>query len=65
LVILVEVVGSALSLIVDESLVDKNHITPDITGNIPFDPQSKGDVLYGIDIFIHPITVDCAWPSIV
>jgi hypothetical protein len=27
LVILVEVVGSALSLIVDESLVDKNHIT--------------------------------------
>jgi hypothetical protein len=52
LVILVDgkVVGSALSLIVDESLVDKNHNYSDITGNIPFDPQSKGDVLYGIDI---------------
>jgi hypothetical protein len=59
LVILVDgkVVGSALSLIVDESLVDKNHNSD--TGNIPFDPQSKKDVLYGIDIFIHPITVDC------
>jgi predicted amidohydrolase/GNAT superfamily N-acetyltransferase len=57
LVILVDgkVVGSALSLIVDESLVDKNHNYSDITGKYTFSTHnSKGDVLYGIDIFIHP-----------
>jgi hypothetical protein len=56
LVILVDgkVVGSALSLIVDESLVDKNHNYR--IGNIPFDPQSKGDVLYGIDILYTQFT---------
>jgi hypothetical protein len=65
LVILVDgkVVGSALSLIVDESLVDKTIITR--YWKYTFRPTIKGDVLYGIDIFIHPITgglrlaVDC------
>ena len=57
LVILVDgkVVGSALSLIVDESLVDKNHNYSDITGQYSFSTHNqRGDVLYGIDIFIHP-----------
>lgn len=57
LVILVDgkVVGSALSLIVDESLVDKNHNYSDITGKYTFSTHNpKGDVLYGIDVFIHP-----------
>ena len=57
LVILVDgkVVGSALSLIIDESLVDKNHNYSDITGKYTFSTHNaKGDVLYGIDIFIHP-----------
>ncbi len=57
LVILVDgkVVGSALSLIVDESVVDKNHNYSDITGNYSFSTHNtKGDVLYGIDVFIHP-----------
>jgi len=57
LVILVDgkVVGSALSLIVDENLVDKNHNYSDITGKYTFSTHNaKGDVLYGIDIFIHP-----------
>ena len=57
LVILVDgkVVGSALSLIVDESLVDKNHNYADITANYSFSTHNpNGDVLYGIDVFIHP-----------
>ena len=57
LVILVDgkVVGSALSLIIDESIVDKNHNYSDITGNYSFSTHNpKGDVLYGIDVFIHP-----------
>ncbi|CAH0337547.1 hypothetical protein FVB9288_03315 [Flavobacterium sp. CECT 9288] len=57
LVILVDgkVVGSALSLIVDENLVDKNHNYSDITGKYTFSTHNqKGDILYGIDVFIHP-----------
>jgi hypothetical protein len=56
LVILVDgkVVGSALSLIVDESLVDKNNTTW-ILAKYTFRPTIKRDVLYGIDIFIHQL----------
>jgi len=57
LVILVDgkVVGSALSLIVDEDLVDKNHDYDKITGNYTFSTHNpKGEVLYGIDVFINP-----------
>ncbi len=57
LVILVDgkVVGSALSLIVDEDLVDKNHNYDKITGNYTFSTHNpKGEVLYGIDVFINP-----------
>ncbi len=49
------VVGCALSLIVDYDKFGDNHSYKQITGNYTFithDPM--GDVLYGIEIFIHP-----------
>jgi predicted amidohydrolase/ribosomal protein S18 acetylase RimI-like enzyme len=50
-----KVVGSALSLIVDESMVDKSHNYLQIVGDYSFSTHnSKGDILYGIDVFIHP-----------
>src|SRR5690606_3369399 len=43
-----QVVGSALSLIVDESLVEKKHNYSQITGNYSFSTHNpKGEVLYG------------------
>ena len=57
LVILVDnkVVGSALSLIVNTDQVLENHNYADITGNYTFSTHDPaGDVLYGIDVFIHP-----------
>ncbi|MBK0369705.1 bifunctional GNAT family N-acetyltransferase/carbon-nitrogen hydrolase family protein [Flavobacterium agrisoli] len=57
LVILVDdvVVGSALSLIVDEKRIDKKHTYLEILGNYTFSTHNpEGDVLYGIDVFIHP-----------
>ncbi len=50
-----QVVGSALSLIVKDTLVEKNHNYSQITGNYSFSTHnSEGEVLYGIDVFIHP-----------
>ncbi|HRN55661.1 MAG TPA: GNAT family N-acetyltransferase, partial [Agriterribacter sp.] len=49
------VVGCALSIIVDYKRFGDNHTYKQITGNYTFnthDPQ--GDILYGIEIFIHP-----------
>ena len=57
LVILVDekVVGSALSLIVDEDLVDKKHDYSQITGSYTFSTHNpNAEILYGIDVFIHP-----------
>ena len=57
LVILVDgvVVGSALSLILDEKLVDKRHNYRQIIGDYTFSTHNKnGEILYGIDVFIHP-----------
>lgn len=57
LVIVVDdkVVGSALSLIVDEDLVDKNHDYKKITGNYTFSTHNAdSEILYGIDVFIDP-----------
>jgi len=57
LVILVDgkVVGSALSLIVSEDKVAARHDYQTITGNYSFSTHdAKGDLLYGIDVFIHP-----------
>ena len=50
-----KMVGCALSLIVDYGKFGDNHSYRQITGNYSFDTHNKnGDVLYGIDIFIHP-----------
>jgi len=57
LVVLVDgvVVGSALSIIVDESKAMATHTYESITGNSTFSTHnSEGDTLYGIDVFIHP-----------
>jgi GNAT superfamily N-acetyltransferase len=50
------VVGCALSIIVDYNRFGDSHTYKQITGNYTFnthDPEN-GNVLYGIEIFIHP-----------
>lgn len=49
------VVGCALSIIVNYEKFGDNHTYKDITGNYSFETHtSKGDTLYGIEIFVHP-----------
>jgi len=49
------VIGCALSIIVDYEKFDDEHTYKQITGNYTFDTHNpKGDVLYGIEVFIHP-----------
>ncbi|MFH2053262.1 MAG: bifunctional GNAT family N-acetyltransferase/carbon-nitrogen hydrolase family protein [bacterium] len=49
------VVGCALSLIVDYEKFGDSHTYDEITGADTFDTHdAEGDVLYGIDIFVHP-----------
>src|SRR5690554_3147616 len=57
LVIVVDdvVVGAALSLVVDENLALSNHKYNDIVTDSKFSAHNpEGDILYGIDVFIHP-----------
>lgn len=50
-----KVVGSALSLIVTENRITRNHTYADITGNYTFSTHNPdGEILYGIDVFINP-----------
>jgi predicted amidohydrolase/ribosomal protein S18 acetylase RimI-like enzyme len=50
-----DVVGCALSLIVDYDRFEDEHTYRQITGNYTFNTHdANGDVLYGIEIFIHP-----------
>jgi predicted amidohydrolase len=50
-----QIVGCALSIIVDYDKFGDNHTYKEITGNYTFSTHNnKGDVLYGIEIFIHP-----------
>ncbi|MEZ4791717.1 MAG: bifunctional GNAT family N-acetyltransferase/carbon-nitrogen hydrolase family protein [Flavobacteriales bacterium] len=50
-----KVVASALSIIVDYDLYGDNHTYRQITGNYTFKTHDpSGDVLYGIDVFVHP-----------
>ena len=50
-----KVVGCALSIIVDFERFELQHTYKQITGNYTFNThQPDGDVLYGIEIFIHP-----------
>ena len=50
------VVGCALSIIVNYNRFGDMHTYKQITGNYTFNTHdpNKGDVLYGIEIFIHP-----------
>lgn len=48
-----QLVGCALSIILDYDKFDDHHTYEQITGNFTFDTHNKdGDVLYGIDVFI-------------
>lgn len=50
-----KMVGCALSLMVDYSKYGDKHTYKQITGGYTFDTHdSNGNILYGIDIFIHP-----------
>jgi predicted amidohydrolase/GNAT superfamily N-acetyltransferase len=50
-----KVVGSALSLIIDSKVFGDDHTYEQITGNYTFSTHNpKGDILYGIEVFIHP-----------
>lgn len=50
-----EIVGCALSIIIDSAMLDKQHTYKEITGNYTFSTHSpNGDMLYGIDVFIKP-----------
>ncbi len=50
-----KVVGCALTLIVDYAKYGDNHTYQEITGNETFSTHDPdGDVLYGIDVFVHP-----------
>ncbi|MBN2350807.1 MAG: GNAT family N-acetyltransferase [Bacteroidales bacterium] len=50
-----QVVGSALSIIVNYQKYGDNHTYKQITGNYEFDTHDPaGDVLYGIEVFVHP-----------
>ncbi len=50
-----EIAGCALSIIVDYDKIEDNHTYGDITSDPNFKiHDSKGDVLYGIDVFIRP-----------
>jgi predicted amidohydrolase/GNAT superfamily N-acetyltransferase len=50
-----EVVGCALSITVDYTQFSDDHNYAEITGNYSFSTHTpKGDVLYGIEVFIDP-----------
>ncbi|MDE5421080.1 bifunctional GNAT family N-acetyltransferase/carbon-nitrogen hydrolase family protein [Ancylomarina sp. DW003] len=50
-----KVVACALSIIVKSRLVTKQHTYKEITGNFTFSTHTEnGDVLYGIEILVHP-----------
>lgn len=50
-----KVVGVALSIVIDYVRFDDSHTYQEITGNYTFSTHDpKGDVLYGIEIFIAP-----------
>ncbi len=50
-----QLVGCALSLIVDRHAFGDDHTYREITGNFTFDTHdAEGNVLYGIDVFLRP-----------
>ncbi|MFT4521993.1 MAG: putative amidohydrolase [Bacteroidia bacterium] len=50
-----QIAGCALSIMVDYTTIEEHHSYKEITGNYTFSTHTeKGDVLYGIDVFIKP-----------
>lgn len=50
-----EIVGCALSIIVDYDMVKGDHTYAQVTGNETFNTHNpQGNILYGIEVFIHP-----------
>ena len=50
-----ELAGCALAIMVDYDNYERNHTYREITGNYSFSTHTdKGNVLYGIDVFIRP-----------
>src|SRR6201993_3548118 len=50
-----KVVGVALSIIINYDAFGDDHTYQQITGNYTFKTHtSSGDVLYGIEVFVHP-----------
>jgi predicted amidohydrolase/GNAT superfamily N-acetyltransferase len=50
-----QLAGCALSIMLDYDLFENTHTYRQITGNYTFNTHTpKGDVLYGIDVFIKP-----------
>lgn len=50
-----QLAGCALSIIVNEKLVETNHTYLEVTDNYRFGTHNKdGHILYGIDVFIKP-----------
>lgn len=50
-----KIVGCALAIIINYDDFDDDHTYEEITGKSTFDTHDpNGDVLYGIDVFIHP-----------
>ena len=50
-----QIVGCALSIIVDYDMVKGDHTYAQVTGNETFNTHNpQGNILYGIEVFIHP-----------
>ena len=50
-----QIAGCALSIIVEYENFDRSHTYREITGDFTFNTHNpKGDILYGIDVFIKP-----------
>ena len=55
-----KIVGCALSIIVDYDKVKNDHTYAQVTGKETFNTHNpKGNILYGIEVFIHRAIVVC------
>lgn len=60
------IVGCALSIIVDYDMVKGDHTYAKVTGNETFSTHNpNGNILYGIEMFIHPDYRGSGWPPYV
>lgn len=57
-----KIVGCALSIIVDYDKVKNDHTYAQVTGKETFNTHNpKGNILYGIEVFIIRVIVVCVW----